>query len=48
MKIAVYGNQCQDHKVEEIRALFEALRASGAFIEVERRWATERCRQMWW
>ena len=35
MKIAVYGNQCQDHKVEEIRALFEALRASGAFIEVE-------------
>ena len=36
MKIAVYGNQCQDHKVEEIRALFEALRASGAFIEVER------------
>ena len=35
MKIAVYGNQCQDHKVEEIRVLFEALRASGAFIEVE-------------
>ena len=27
MKIAVYGNQCQDHKVEEIRALFEALRS---------------------
>lgn len=33
MKIAVYGNQCQDHKVEEIRALFEALRASGRSLK---------------
>ena len=36
MKIAVFGNQCQDHKVDEIRSLFGALKASGAFVEVER------------
>ncbi len=36
MKIAVFGNQCQDHRTDEIRLLFGALKASGAYIEVER------------
>ena len=36
MKIAVFGNQCQDHRADDIRLLFAAMRSSGAYIEVER------------
>ena len=35
MKIAVFGNLWQDHRVADIRKIVEAVRGSGAFVEVE-------------
>ena len=43
MKIAVFGNLWQDHRVADIRKIVEAVRGSGAFVEVEQAFGDYLC-----